>query len=82
MRKSKFTPDQIVRTLREAEQQRAAGKTIAEVCHGFGIDTWTPADPTDRVAQRCAVPEVVAAREEPVSASPPPIVGRSSHTYL
>lgn len=41
MRKSKLTPDQIVRMLREAEQQRAAGKTIAEVCHGFRISDQT-----------------------------------------
>ena len=41
MRKSKFSPDQIVRMLREAEQLRAAGKTVAEVCQGFGVSDQT-----------------------------------------
>lgn len=41
MRKSKFSSDQIVRMLREAEQERAAGKTIAEVCQRFGISDQT-----------------------------------------
>ena len=41
MRKSKFSADQIVRMLREAEQERAAGKTIAEVCQRFGISDQT-----------------------------------------
>lgn len=41
MRKSKFSADQIVRMLREAEQERAAGKTIVEICQRFGISDQT-----------------------------------------
>ena len=41
MRKSKFSADQIVRMLREAEQSRAQGRTIAEICQAFGVSDQT-----------------------------------------
>jgi putative transposase len=41
MRKSKFISDRIVRMRREAKQERAAGTTIVEVCHRFGISDQT-----------------------------------------
>jgi hypothetical protein len=37
MAKSRFTAEQIILKLREAEVEQAKGKTIEEVCHKPGI---------------------------------------------
>ena len=39
--KHRHSPDQIVKLLREAEAQIAAGKTILEVCREMGISDMT-----------------------------------------
>jgi len=39
--KNRHSPDQIVKLLREAEAQIAAGKTILEVCREMGISDMT-----------------------------------------
>jgi len=41
MSKKKFTAEQIVSMLREAEVQLAKGQNIAEVCRGLGITDQT-----------------------------------------
>jgi transposase len=37
MKKTKHTPEQIIRKLREAEAKLAGGMTVPEVCKQFGI---------------------------------------------
>ena len=37
----RFTPEQIVAKLREAEVQQAKGQSIAEICRGLGITEQT-----------------------------------------
>lgn len=41
MGKKKFTPEQIVSTLREAEVLLGKGQNIAETCRGLGITEQT-----------------------------------------
>ena len=37
MKRKKHTTEQIIRKLREAEQMRAAGKTVGEICQAVAI---------------------------------------------
>jgi transposase-like protein len=37
MKRIRHTPEQIIRKLREADAELAAGKAIAEVCKGLGV---------------------------------------------
>ena len=37
MKRKRHTTEQIIRKLREAEQMRAAGKSVGEVCQALGI---------------------------------------------
>ncbi len=41
MKRKRHTTEQIIRKLREAEQMRAAGKTVGEVCQTLGISDQT-----------------------------------------
>jgi transposase-like protein len=41
MSKKKYTPEQVVSMLREAEIQLGKGQSIAEVCRGLGITDQT-----------------------------------------
>ena len=41
MKRKKHTTEQIIRKLREAEQMRAAGKTVGEVCQTLSISDQT-----------------------------------------
>ncbi len=41
MKRKKHTTEQIIRKLREAEQMRAAGKTVGEVCQALEISEQT-----------------------------------------
>ncbi len=36
MKKSKYTPEQIIRKLREADAQLAAGAIVPDVCKDYG----------------------------------------------
>lgn len=41
MKKTKHTPEQIIRKLREAEARLAGGATVAEICRPLGISEGT-----------------------------------------
>ena len=41
MKRKKHTTEQIIRKLREAEQMRAAGKTVGEICQALAISEQT-----------------------------------------
>lgn len=41
MKRKRHTTEQIIRKLREAEQMRAVGKTVGEVCQTLGISDQT-----------------------------------------
>jgi putative transposase len=41
MKKTKHTPEQIIRKLREAEAKQASGVTVPEVCKQLGISEGT-----------------------------------------
>lgn len=41
MKKTRHTPEQIIRKLRDAERQLAAGKDVEEICRSLGISVQT-----------------------------------------
>ncbi len=41
MKRTRHTPEQIIRKLREADALLASGASIAEVCRGFGVSETT-----------------------------------------
>lgn len=41
MKRTKHTPEQIIRKLREAEAQLGAGAAVPEICRAFGISEAT-----------------------------------------
>lgn len=41
MKKTRHTPEQIIRKLRDAEKQLAAGKDVEEICRSLGISIQT-----------------------------------------
>ena len=41
MKRTRHTPEQIIRKLREAEKQLAGGKDLEEVCRSLGISVQT-----------------------------------------
>lgn len=41
MKRTRHTPEQVIRKLREADAELSAGATISEVCRGFGVSETT-----------------------------------------
>lgn len=65
MQRRRHTPEQIVRTLREADKLLAEGTTIPEICRHLEISLPTPSNP------RWFTPDVSVRPREWLSEAPP-----------